>query len=81
MSPHPEDDSERITVLETVVFGVDSKGGMMSKVEHIQTIVQDHEQKLNTISLKLGLLIGGIVIGMDYVYKILSSVFAVVPHK
>lgn len=79
--PTQEDDSERITVLETVVFGVGSKGGLMSTVEQIRTIVQDHDQKLNTISLKFGMLLGGIVVAVDYGAKFLFNWFTITPHK
>lgn len=43
---------EEVTQLQTTVYGVQGQGGLVRKVDQLETRVEDHEKRLNSISLK-----------------------------
>ena len=51
MPPH-HDVQEEVTQLQTTVYRVYGQGGLVRKVEQIEERVEEHERKLNAVSLK-----------------------------
>ena len=66
-----------VTQLQTTVYGVQGQGGLTHRVEKLETVVQDHEKRLNVLSTKwliLMLLAGAVGNSLGaYIIKTLTN--------
>ena len=46
------DIQEAVTQHHTVLFGVENNGGLLRDVQAVKTMVENHEKRLNLVSLK-----------------------------
>ena len=54
----PEREESRIVRVETVVFGVEGQGGLLSRMTRAEKQLATHEKLINTIQVKLIVFIG-----------------------